>query len=272
MIRTIAVPLFSVAEAEWLAPAISEFARVLDAHLIGVHASQSPLVHPGMGGEMLIYVDLLKWHQQEEREVRSLWEAAAERAGVPAEFRAATGGSLSPEDFLISSLRGADLVVMAAAGMADAALRHQVVRQSGRPVLVVPPGAQLPAAPRRIVIGWSNTREATRAAHDALAFVTPETQIDLITVHRGRKEPRAIMDGRADFAAAAHRLGFSANLVDHTGGIGDTAEVLLSAARDRGADMIVTGAFGHSQVYDFVLGAVTSHLMEHADLPVLLSK
>ena len=41
---------------------------------------------------------------------------------------------------------------------------------------------------------------------------------------------------------------------------------------ERGADLIVTGAFGHSRLYDFVIGAVTLDLMKDAECPVLFSR
>ena len=46
----------------------------------------------------------------------------------------------------------------------------------------------------------------------------------------------------------------------------------MHEAFESGADMIVTGAFGHSRVYDFVIGAVTRDLLHNAELPVLYSK
>jgi nucleotide-binding universal stress UspA family protein len=50
------------------------------------------------------------------------------------------------------------------------------------------------------------------------------------------------------------------------------AEVLNQAAFEKGADLIVTGAFGHSRTYDFVIGATTHALLREQKLPVLFSK
>jgi nucleotide-binding universal stress UspA family protein len=47
---------------------------------------------------------------------------------------------------------------------------------------------------------------------------------------------------------------------------------LLNEAADTGADLIITGAFGHSRLYDFVIGATTSHLMSFMTSPVLFSR
>jgi nucleotide-binding universal stress UspA family protein len=50
------------------------------------------------------------------------------------------------------------------------------------------------------------------------------------------------------------------------------AAVLNTVAFETGADLIVTGAFGHSKAYDFVIGATTYALLNSAKLPVLFSK
>ena len=53
--------------------------------------------------------------------------------------------------------------------------------------------------------------------------------------------------------------------VDHRG------EELLRAAAESDADLLVAGAFGHSQFYDFMIGAATSRLLKRVKLPVRLS-
>jgi nucleotide-binding universal stress UspA family protein len=61
--------------------------------------------------------------------------------------------------------------------------------------------------------------------------------------------------------------------LEHRQPAGDAiAEVLNKVAFEKGADLIVTGAFGHSKTYDFVVGATTHSLLHDAKLPVLISK
>ena len=50
------------------------------------------------------------------------------------------------------------------------------------------------------------------------------------------------------------------------------ADVLGHEAFEMGADMMATGAFGHSRAYDFVIGAATRSLLSDAKLPVMFSK
>jgi nucleotide-binding universal stress UspA family protein len=45
----------------------------------------------------------------------------------------------------------------------------------------------------------------------------------------------------------------------------------LSRAADLGADMIVAGAYHHSQLRESLLGGVSHSLLDHMTVPVLMS-
>jgi nucleotide-binding universal stress UspA family protein len=47
--------------------------------------------------------------------------------------------------------------------------------------------------------------------------------------------------------------------------------MLLSRAADKGADLIVMGAYGHSRLRELVLGGATRHILEHMTVPVLMA-
>ncbi len=51
-------------------------------------------------------------------------------------------------------------------------------------------------------------------------------------------------------------------------GVGD---LLLSAASDFGADLLVMGAYGHSRIRELVLGGTTRYILQHMTIPVLMS-
>jgi nucleotide-binding universal stress UspA family protein len=46
---------------------------------------------------------------------------------------------------------------------------------------------------------------------------------------------------------------------------------LLSHIADRGADLLVMGAYAHSRVRELVLGGVTRTILESMTLPVLMA-
>jgi nucleotide-binding universal stress UspA family protein len=47
---------------------------------------------------------------------------------------------------------------------------------------------------------------------------------------------------------------------------------LLGAARDFGADLMCQGAYSHSRLRQLILGGVTRHVLENADLPILMCR
>ena len=50
----------------------------------------------------------------------------------------------------------------------------------------------------------------------------------------------------------------------------ETGQSLLAAAKEAGADVVLMGAYGQSRRRELVLGGVTQHVIDHADLPILL--
>lgn len=47
---------------------------------------------------------------------------------------------------------------------------------------------------------------------------------------------------------------------------------LLAAAREFGCDLLSMGAYSHSRLRQLILGGVTRHVLENADLPVIMSR
>jgi nucleotide-binding universal stress UspA family protein len=50
-----------------------------------------------------------------------------------------------------------------------------------------------------------------------------------------------------------------------------TGEAVLEAARAEGCDLLVKGAFTRHRLRQMIFGGATSHIMEHAELPVLMA-
>jgi nucleotide-binding universal stress UspA family protein len=48
------------------------------------------------------------------------------------------------------------------------------------------------------------------------------------------------------------------------------AEVLLSVAKARSADIVVMGAYGHAPMRELIFGGCTRAILQNADTPVLL--
>jgi len=50
-----------------------------------------------------------------------------------------------------------------------------------------------------------------------------------------------------------------------------TGEAVLAAAKAQNCDLLVKGAFTRNRLRQMIFGGATSHIMEHAELPVLMA-
>ena len=177
-----------------------------------------------------------------------------------------------PCDFVAREARRADLVLsgMPSAHSADVTrvATGDLVMQTGRPVLVVPEmagGATL----KRIVIGWKETREARRAAGDAMPLLLAASRVTVIQI-AAEDELEEVRRSLADVAGWLGRHGASVETVA-AASTGDDGHTLNTLAVGHGADLIVAGAYGHSRLREWALGGVTRDLLLRGDRCTLLS-
>ncbi len=274
--KTLATVLSTAEDDAWLLPAAVSLATQFEAHLIGLCPSEIFLPASGFAeaGQVGIVAELMQRQQEEVARVGERFAEATRAQDFVAEFRAQETTMISAENFLLGNLRGADLIVAARPGPHAESSRwrllEEVIRHSGRPVLVLPEGPPSGDLFAHLMIGWSDTREATRAAHDAITLAKPRAKVDILHAGRSGEEPGAAY--RQDMAAAFDRHNFDVTVLEREPSDGSAGHALIQAATERGADVIAVGAFGHSRVYDFVVGAVTHYLLENAEVPVLFSK
>ncbi|MBQ0822841.1 universal stress protein [Microvirga sp. HBU67558] len=164
-----------------------------------------------------------------------------------------------------------DLTVLDAEPVAlavDRGLIEAVLTDSGRPLIVVPPGREAFAG-TRIVVAWDGSAKAARALNDALPFLREAEQVELASV-TGEKELENTVPG-AEIAPHLARHGVHATVLDLPVVDGDVAETLRNHATLTRADMIVMGAFVHSRLRQMVLGGTTQSLLKSCPVPLFLS-
>jgi nucleotide-binding universal stress UspA family protein len=214
----------------------------------------------------------------ENQRLHSLATAAAEAARQDA---AAAGVSCTSEashlaypDLVRSftaQARVHDLTILDAEPVAhavDRGLMEAVLTDSGRPVLVVPPGRAVFEA-ARIVVAWDGSAKAARALNEALPFLRAADEVDLVVV-TGEKDLANAVPG---WEVAPHlvRHGVSVTVSDLPVEQGDVAETLRRRATQSGADMLVMGAFVHSRLREMILGGTTQSLLKDSPVPLFLS-
>src|SRR3954449_800709 len=262
-----------------LAAALAE--RV-EAHLIGLHASLTPLVLPSGGyfdhfDRSLIdelYGEFAERMREREEAARSLFEETARRRRVAAEWRVAAG---YPSESAALHGRYVDLIVLGQSNPDDAEAvlfqprPEEVALAAGRPVLGVPYAGRFEGCGRRVLVAWDASRAATRAVSDAMPLLAAAETVTVLCVDPDRDRTTHGDVPGMDIAVHLARHGVTARVeTTMSGGIG-VGNALLSWASDSGADLLVMGAYGHARLRELLLGGATRTILESMTLPVLIS-
>lgn len=203
-------------------------------------------------------------------------KARLDKETISTEVRLIESLFVEPPQMAAHCAHYADLTVVAGSigDTAEAAVTHayfgSLLLESGRPVLVVPPRCKVPMPPRRIVIAWRPTREATRAVHDALPLLRQAEAVDLLVVNPVDGERGDGEQPGADIATHLARHGVKTNVVIRQSH-GAVSATLLEHAREMRADLLVAGGYGHSRVREWAFGGVTRELLIAASIPVFYS-
>jgi nucleotide-binding universal stress UspA family protein len=198
-------------------------------------------------------------------------KAKLEEAGN--KFRAAAGPGRQtgwrsflefPTETLISEARCADLIVVeknkSSWDLGKVVDNGSAILATGRPVLVVPTAVKSLAA-EHVVVGWNDTREVRRAVQDALPFLHEAKRVTVVEICENdqMEAARHHVDEVVDYLAR-HRIKAEARV--ETKLVGSTgADQIIGLAVDEGADLLVTGAYGHSRLGEWVFGGMTHDLL-----------
>lgn len=143
--------------------------------------------------------------------------------------------------------------------------------ESGCPVLIVPCVGTFTSIAGKVLIGWDGSREAARAANDAMPFLREAASVTVVTLC---SETDDTNDTNADPAIVVshllqhgvHATGSRRKLRDET-----ITDALLACTAEAGANLLVMGGYGHSRVREVVLGGTTRGILRHMTVPVLMS-
>jgi nucleotide-binding universal stress UspA family protein len=147
----------------------------------------------------------------------------------------------------------------------------EIIIATGRPVLMVPYAGTFDTVGKRVLVAWDGTREAARAANDALPLLENAEAVTVMFV--GARES-ALAEQRPSIERMVHHLqrhGIPARTEETLQGDLRISDVLLSRAADLAVDLLVAGAYHHSQLREALVGGVSRDLLDHMTVPVLMS-
>lgn len=149
-------------------------------------------------------------------------------------------------------------------------LSERIITESGRPTLMLPHGWSADRLPKRIVIGWNGSREATRIIAGAMPFLIGAESVHLVVVPEAKITSLMGEDPGLDMTRHLARYGVQVELEQLPGT--NAGKVLLDRCREMEADLLVIGA--HSSrpgtISELLFGTVTKSVLSSVDCPMLL--
>lgn len=289
--RRLLLPMTGTAAGEAALATALMVARIWNAHVHCLHVrvdarDVAPLAGEGLSGAMIEEMMAATERESGDRasRVRALFEKFTADSGDvaianSAETALKTGGpTLSfesiagrEEDVVAQQSRLYDMAVVphpeAGEDVSSSDALHAVLFDSGRPVLIAP--RQVPASVgTRVACAWNGTGESAAAIAAALPWLhRAEARRILYADEYQRRGPS--VEGILAYLHW-HEITAEAQLFKPV--TKDVGAGLLGAVRDFDADLLCMGAYSHSRLRQLILGGVTRHVLENAEIPVLMCR
>jgi nucleotide-binding universal stress UspA family protein len=250
-----------------------ELGTTFGAHVHAVYVLPGAIVYSGIefGGTVQFYDEIRRYYEKHLEEVRTKFTSAMKKEGLTFDFQVVDSATADTTEDFAKSARSADLVVVSPLGNVnfpgvESDFPERMVLGAGRPVLILPRNADTNPILGNVLLAWNDSREAARAAFDALPFMSAakKTQVATIGPQRGIVHGAVLAEALDRHGAKVETLSLSLDGLTE-------GEVLWRAAKDHGARLLVLGCYGHSRLSELVFGGVSRHVFNTLELPVLMS-
>lgn len=276
--KTILVHLADVDRVGRVLDAAVSLARVTQGHLIGLGVMPPFVVVPAMDGTgVTVSVDQHREaYQADMSRLKAAFQKATAGEVFQSEWCEADASFATAAGIVVEQARTTDVVI---ASQQDPGWRYssmleepeRIAIESGRPLILIPNKGKAALPPKRVTIAWNAQREAVRAVFDAMPLLRMAEAVDVVWINPER-EPGVAGDlPAAELCAMLSRQGIKSEASQASAIGADVGQELLRQAAAFGSDLLVMGCYGHSRLREFILGGASKHIIEHCNLPVLMS-
>ena len=257
--------------------AAMSLARRHDAHLDVLCAARFLAPRSGDGADAggAAFVAAIQYAANRSAALAARARGRLERQGIRWAVKDAGAQFMNVGDCIAPHARYADLVILPGKLSRDGGLHADAVTEAAlfaghAPVLMVPP-AGLPDGPTEsVVIAWDGGDGAMAAVRAALPLLVGARKVSVAVVDPQWRD----LDLQAPGTALARylvRQGVRAEVVVLTQTTATVSETLGQHLRERGAELLVMGAYGHARLREWILGGTTRDMLRDAAVPVLLA-
>src|SRR5690606_13250583 len=137
---------------------------------------------------------------------------------------------------------------------------------TGRPILVAPP-----KPPRvmgeNVVIAWNGSTETSRTIALGLPFLVKAAKVFVLTIENG------LLPGPTGAEVVRHLLPHGIVAENVVRGLNGRpiGEAIMEEVVKLDCDLLVKGGYTQGRLRQLIFGGATSHILAHAELPVLMA-
>ena len=281
--RTIVAYLPDADSAPRTLKAAAVLARKSNAHLVGLYVKTGLRIY--FAGSSYYDVGMLETmmedhnarHEEQSAKIRDMVNEMAKAETFPCELHISETVKTDATEAVLAHARPADLIVCPnGAGdkqidPEDADVPVRLMLEAGRPVLVVPAGWNGDTLGEDITLAYNGSREATRAAFDALPLLKEAKEVHAVWVDPTLARDEDLTRAADEIAVTLARHGGKIAAETEASGDNSIALAIIARARDNGSDMIVMGAYGHMRLREMIFGGTSREILNLLPLPALMS-
>jgi nucleotide-binding universal stress UspA family protein len=207
---------------------------------------------------------------------RERFESKVRAADVPHHFwKVDARDNAELADWTVQSCRYADLVILGGpegdGQRFPDELVEQVVLESGRPVLAIPPRIPVKTLGENVLVAWTGSRASARAVNDALPFLEDAKEITVISLQLPSVKSSGGEAPPLDITAHLRAHGLDVRHERFIIGELGPVDHVLNRTTDLGADLVVMGAHGGRGLTIPKHEDTTAAILHSMTAPVILS-
>jgi len=255
--------------------AADDIAELFQSRIIGLFLNVLPLLAPaeenGLSAVQSVNLIDLAREAGDKMEIKLTQRLA--RLQKPVELRRFDGFVDTIADIAAREARTADAFVTLrpnGASPEPERMVESVLFGSGRHLVLVPHRRSAKVALDHILLAWNGSRESARAMAEAMPYLRKAQAVTVIVVD---DEPPVEQNALEGVSAVDHLKQHDVSAVLHHARArkGDVGATLMTEAKQRKANLIVMGGYGHSRLREWLLGGATYELLHGAHVPLLIA-
>lgn len=275
--KTVVTVVTDTKADQWSLAAAIDLTRREEAHLdvlcLGIDRTQPGFYYAGASAVVL--QDNLVQAQKEAEKLEAEVEKKLAAEGISYAVRSMTTQMAGLSPLVSHRARMADIVLLPlpyGEGRAyeNESILEAVLFNASVPVLVIPEKVALPKTITCAVVAWNESKEALKAIRAGLAFLQQAGEVSIAIIDPPTHGPeRSDPGGELSQLLGRHGVRAEVSVLART--MPRISDILCRHINDRGAEMVVMGAYGHSRFREAILGGATRNMLEMAKVPVLMA-